>query len=121
MTDTTIPFRFEDLPLNYEGKRVEPESWGPIYSKPQKPGRKPVLDNWPTNAPSGQKTAHVCSIKLRAKIRAEFQALDNKQRADWAAGKPRVCGYEKTETIYEAYAQAMAKKWAKELSFALAA
>jgi hypothetical protein len=97
------PFSFEDLPYR-DGKRVEPASWGPIYTKPAKPGRKIAVDTWPTNAPSGQKTAHVDDAKHRAKIRAEFQAAANRDRVAWATGKG----------IVEAYKQAMREKRARE-------
>ena len=80
----TRPFAFEDLPIT-NGKRIEPESWGPIYSKPPKPDRKVAVDRWPTNAPSGQKTAHVDDAKLRAKIKAEFAAKAAADRKAWAA------------------------------------
>lgn len=78
------PFRFEDLPLT-NGKRLEPEDWGPIYSKPPKPDRKVSIDRWPTNAPSGQKTAHVDDAKFRAKLRAELAAAAAADRRAWAA------------------------------------
>jgi len=103
------PFSFEDLPYR-DGKRVEPERWGPIYTKPAKPGRKVAVDTWPTNAPSGQKTAHVDDAKHRAKIRAEFAAQANADRAAWATGKPRAKAWGLTETIHDAYKAAMAAK-----------
>ena len=112
MTDTTIPFRFEDLPV-INGKRVEPPTWGPIYSKPPKAGRKVDIDRWPTNAPSGQK-GDFNAAKHRAKIKAEFCALVAKESRAWAYGEPREIGYKITETIYEAYALAMAEKRARE-------
>jgi hypothetical protein len=103
------PFSFEDLPYR-DGKRVEPESWGPKYSKPPQPGRKVDVDRWPTNAPSGQKTAHVDDAKFRAKIRAEFAAQANADRVAWATGKPRAKAWGLTETIHDAYKAAMAAK-----------
>jgi hypothetical protein len=103
------PFAFEDLPYR-DGKRVEPESWGPIYTKPAQPGRKVDVDRWPTNAPSGQKTAHVDDAKFRAKIRAEFAAQANADRVAWATGKPRAKAWGLTETIHDAYRAAMAAK-----------
>ena len=115
MTDTTRPFSFDDLPVNYEGKRIEPASWGPVYSKPPKPGRTVAVDRFPTNCASGQK-GDFSAKKHRAKLAAEFTAQANKERANWAAGKPRECGYSlrsgtaTTETIHEAYAKAMAEK-----------
>ena len=96
------PFRFEDLPLE-NGKRIEPEEWGPIYSKPP---TKPTHMRYdpPTNAPSGQKTAHVDDAKLRAKIKAEFAARCNAERKAWASSRE----------IAVAYEQAMIAKRARE-------
>jgi hypothetical protein len=99
MTDTR-PFRFEDL----NGK-PEPESWGPKYSKPPKPGRKVDIDRWPSNCASGQKY-DFDAAKHRAKLRAEFAAQANADRKAWAEGRltiqrPGFCG-----NIYEAYQRA---------------
>src|SRR4029077_14043371 len=33
------PFSFEDLPVNDEGQRIEPESWGPVYDIKRKRGQ----------------------------------------------------------------------------------
>jgi hypothetical protein len=103
------PFSFEDLPYR-DGKRVEPERWGPIYTKPAKPGRKVAVDTWPTNAPSGQKTAHVDDAKHRAKIRAEFAAQANADRAGWATGKLTIDRVGFSGGIVEAYKAAMKAK-----------
>jgi hypothetical protein len=103
------PFSFEDLPYR-DGKRVEPESWGPKYSKPPQPGRKVDVDRWPTNAPSGQKTAHVCDKKFRAKLRAEFEAQANADRVGWATGKLSLDRVGLHGGIVEAYKAAMAAK-----------
>jgi hypothetical protein len=103
------PFSFEDLPYR-DGKRVEPESWGPKYSKPPQPGRKVDVDRWPTNAPSGQKTAHVDDAKFRAKIRAEFAAQANADRVAWATGKLSLDRVGMHGGIVEAYKAAMAAK-----------
>jgi hypothetical protein len=105
----TRPFRFEDLPLT-NGKRIEPEEWGPKYSKPAKPG-KPA-DRCPTNAPSGQKY-DFDAAKHRSKMRAKFTAQASADRRNWAEGKPRATAWGKTETIVEAYKQAMATKRAR--------
>lgn len=96
-----VPFRFEDLPLNWEGERVEPAHWGPKYSRPVKPG-KPV-DRCPTNCASGQKRCFDAA-KHRAKIRAEFEAAANADRRSWAGSAAQV----------EAYKQAMRDKRARE-------
>jgi hypothetical protein len=34
------PFRFEDLPVDTNGRRIEPEKWGPVYPA------LPSLDKW---------------------------------------------------------------------------
>jgi hypothetical protein len=91
---STRPFRFEDL----NGK-PEPESWGPKYSKPAKPGRKVDVDRWPSNCASGQKF-DFDAVKHRAKILTEFRLAANADRLKWATGK----------AIVEAYKQAMAAK-----------
>ena len=76
------PFRFEDLPLE-NGKRIEPEDWGPRYSKPVKAG-KPVRREPPTNAASGQ-PFDFDAKKHRAKLKAEFAAQANADKRTWAA------------------------------------
>jgi hypothetical protein len=98
-----VPFRFEDLPLNGEGKRVEPESWGPKYSKPPKAGRRVDVDRWPSNCASGQKYEFNAATH-RAKIKAEFVTAANADRLKWATGK----------AIVEAYKAAMRAKRARE-------
>lgn len=88
------PFAFEDLPLNDDGKRIEPEAWGPIYTKPPtKPKALRAYDP-PTNAPSGQKGPVVDCAKLRAKIKAEFVAAANADRKAWATSKDIATAYE---------------------------
>ena len=77
------PFRFEDIELNSNGKRIEPEDWGPIYSKPPKPG-KVVRREPPTNAASGQ-PFDFDAKKHRAKLKAEFAAQANAEKRAWAA------------------------------------
>ena len=74
------PFRFEDLPLT-NGKRIEPEDWGPRYSKPAK--AKTVHREPPTNAPSGQ-PFDFDAKKHRAKLKAEFTTLANADKRSWA-------------------------------------
>jgi hypothetical protein len=94
-----VPFRFEDL-----NGEPEPEHWGPKYSRPvAKP--KPVNDETriPTNAPSGQKGPIVDDAKLRAKLKAEFDARCNAERKAWAMSTHIVAAYE----------QAMAAKHAR--------
>ena len=75
------PFRFEDLPLT-NGKRIEPEDWGPRYSKPVKAG-KAVRREPPTNAASGQ-PFDFDAKKHRAKLKAEFAAQANVDKRAWA-------------------------------------
>lgn len=75
------PFAFEDLPLT-NGKRIEPEDWGPRYSKPVK-ASKPVRREPPTNAPSGQ-PFDFDAKKHRAKLKAEFTAMCNADKRAWA-------------------------------------
>lgn len=106
------PFAFEDLPIK-DGKRVEPEAWGPIYTKP--PAKPKALRAYdpPTNAPSGQKGPVVDCAKHRAKIKAEFVAAANAERRAWADGKPRPGPFGKDETIVTAYELAMAAKRAR--------
>ena len=106
MYDTAKPFRFEDL----NGK-PEPASWGPIYSRPA--AKAPRVNDEariPTNAPSGQKSPIVDCAKLRAKIRAEHNAVDARERREWALGKSKNC---QGQTIAQAYAAAMKAKRAR--------
>ena len=109
----TRPFAFEDLPLNDKGKRVEPESWGPIYSKP-KPPPKRVNDETriPTNCASGQK-GQFDAAKHRAKLAAEFAADAAADRLAWATGKLSVDRHGMHGDIHHAYAQAMDTKAAR--------
>jgi hypothetical protein len=86
--DTARPFAFEDLPLNDEGKRIEPEAWGPKYSKPPKPTRKVDVDRWPSNCASGQKY-DFDAAKHRAKLKAEFTARAAADRRAWAEDKSK--------------------------------
>jgi len=95
----TRPFRFEDL-----NGAPEPEKWGPKYSKPSK--ASPTVDRFPTNCASGQKY-DFDAAKHRAKLRAEFAALANADKREWAAGKSK---NDRGETIAQAYARAMAEK-----------
>lgn len=77
--DNKRPFDFADL-----AGKPEPESWGPKYSKPPKPGRKVDIDRFPTNCASGQK-GDFSAAKHRAKILAELHAAanaDRKRRTD---------------------------------------
>jgi hypothetical protein len=106
------PFSFDDLPCR-DGKRVEPEKWGPKYSRPVKPG-KPV-DRCPTNCASGQKYDFDAG-KHRAKIRAEFVAQANADRRSWAEGKPRAKAWGLTETIVDVYKAAMRDKRKREFA-----
>jgi hypothetical protein len=89
MSDTARPFAFEDLPLNDEGKRIEPDKWGPLYTKPVKRA-KPVNDETriPTNCASGQK-GQFSAAKHRAKLAAEFHAGAAADRRTWAADKSK--------------------------------
>jgi hypothetical protein len=96
-------FRFEDL----DGK-PEPERWGPKYSKPSK-AKRVAVDNFPTNAPSGQKY-DFDPAKHRAKLRAEFAAKAAADKRAWAAGQSK---NDRGETIAEAYARVMAVKAAR--------
>lgn len=77
----TRPFAFEDLPLT-NGKRIEPEDWGPRYAKPAKTG-KAVHREPPTNAPSGQ-PFEFSAAKHRAKLKAEFTTQANADKRSWA-------------------------------------
>jgi hypothetical protein len=105
-------FAFEDLPLDDQGRRIEPESWGPIYSKPVKPTHLRVYDP-PTNAPSGQKGPIVDDAKLRAKIKAEFVARCHAERKGWAEGRLTIDRPGFSGNIVAAYEQAMAAKRAR--------
>jgi hypothetical protein len=96
------PFDFADL----QGK-PEPAKWGPIYSRP--PAKRAHWNdetNIPTNCASGQKRCF-SAAKHRAKLRAEFAALAEADRRNWALGKSK---NERGETIAQAYARAMAEK-----------
>src|SRR4029077_19578809 len=112
---SAAPFRFEDLPVNDDGQRLEPESWGPVYDIKRKRGqdvgdavreahtalwkRDPVFH---TNSPSGQ--AFEFSVaKHRARMKAEFTAAANRDRLAWATSKD----------IAVAYDEAMAAKRAR--------
>ena|ERR1700722_12551678 len=96
------PFDFADL----QGK-PEPAKWGPIYSRPPaKRARWNDETNIPTNCASGQKRCF-SAAKHRAKLRAEFAALAEADRRNWALGKSK---NERGETIAQAYARAMAEK-----------
>jgi hypothetical protein len=111
--DCERPFAFEDLPVNANGKRIEPEKWGPVYTKPPaKPTHLRAYDP-PTNAPSGQKGPVVDDAKFRAKLRAENTAIVNAARRAWADGKPRPAAFGKEETIVKAYEAAMTAKRAR--------
>ena len=98
------PFDFADL----QGK-PEPEKWGPKYSKPVKRARFNDETNIPTNCASGQKRCF-SAVKHRAKLRAEFEALANADKREWALGKSK---NDRGETIEQAYARAMAEKRAR--------
>ena len=76
------PFRFEDLPLT-NGKRIEPEDWGPRYSKPAKPGKARRVEP-PSNCASGQH-GDFDAAKHRAKLKAEFTTQANADKRKWAA------------------------------------
>jgi hypothetical protein len=98
--------------LDHNGRRVEPESWGPIYSKPVKPTHLRDYDP-PTNAPSGQKGPIVDDAKFRAKLKAEFVARCNAERKAWADGKLKINRPGFHGDICDAYNQAMAEKRAR--------
>jgi hypothetical protein len=98
------PFRFEDL-----NGEPEPEKWGPKYSKPVKRARFNDETNIPTNCASGQKRCFDAA-KHRAKLRAEFAALANADKREWALGKSK---NDRGETIEQAYALAMKAKRAR--------
>jgi hypothetical protein len=98
---TAKPFRFEDL----NGK-PEPKSWGPIYTRPVKAKRVNDETNIPTNCASGQKRCFDAA-KHRAKIRAESNAVDARERLAWALGKSKNA---QGLTIRQAYALAMREK-----------
>jgi hypothetical protein len=92
---TAKPFSFDDLPI-IDGKRVEPEAWGPRYSKPPKasPAKPRGLDPWPTNCASGQKY-DFDAAKHRAKLKAEFAAAAAADRRAWATGQAIAAAYER--------------------------
>ena len=110
MTDNNAPFRFEDL----NGK-PEPESWGPTYNIKRKRGqtiseavreahsvvwkRDPVFHS---NSPSGQ-AFEFSAAKHRARLKAEFTAMCNADKRNWA----------QSQGIREAYKQAMVAKAAR--------
>ena len=75
------PFRFEDLPLT-NGKRIEPEEWGPRYSKPVKAGKVRHVEP-PSNCASGQ-PFEFSAKKHRAKMKAVFTAMCNADKRAWA-------------------------------------
>lgn len=102
------PFSFDDLPSDLKGKRIEPESWGPKYSKPAKPGKVRHVEP-PTNAPSGQ-PYEFSDERHRAKLRAEFETKANADRRDWAMGKLSLDRVGLHGGIREAYKAAMAAK-----------
>ena len=77
------PFRFEDLPLE-NGKRIEPEDWGPRYSKPVKAGKFGCAANRQLTRQSGQ-PFDFDAKKHRAKLKAEFAAQANADKRTWAA------------------------------------
>ena len=112
LTAKNRPFAFEDLPYK-NGKRTEPEAWGPIYTKP--PAKPKALRAYdpPTNAPSGQKGPVVDCAKHRAKCKAEFQATVNAERRAWADGKLTVDRHGLHGNIVTAYELAMAAKRAR--------
>lgn len=103
------PFAFADLPLNPQGKRIEPESWGPLYSRPPKPTRKVDVDRWPSNCASGQK-GDFSAAKHRAKLKAEFDAGAATDKRNWAAGKLTIDRPGFSGNIVAAYDAAMAIK-----------
>lgn len=99
------PFDFADL----QGK-LEPERWGPKYSKPAKRARFNDETNIPTNCASGQKRCF-SAAKHRAKIKAEFAARAAADQREWALGKAKSnCVGLLGLTIEQAYAKAMAEK-----------
>lgn len=107
MTDDLRPFAFEDLPLT-GNRRIEPESWGPKYSKPSKTVA-PAADRWPSNCASGQKYDYSAD-KHRAKMRAEFTTQCNADKRNWAAGKLTIDRKGLCGNIVSAYAAAMKAK-----------
>jgi hypothetical protein len=108
------PFRFEDLPLDAKGRRVEPASFGPIYSKPlPKPKRVNDETRIPTNAPSGQKGPIVDDAQYRAMLKAKLAARCNADRKAWAEGKLTIKRPGFSGNIVAAYKQAMSAKRAR--------
>jgi hypothetical protein len=105
------PFAFEDLPLNGDGKRVEPESWGPIYTKPAKPGKIRHVEP-ATNAASGQ-PYEFSAARHRAKLKSEFAAQANADKRSWANGTATLNRRGFSGKIVDAYKQAMIEKCAR--------
>jgi len=103
---SAAPFRFEDLPVNADGQRIEPESWGPVYDIKRKRGqsvsdavreanervwkRDPIFH---TNSPSGQ-AFEFRAAKHRARMKAEFTAVCNAERRKWAMSYDIAAAYE---------------------------
>src|SRR4029077_11013117 len=99
---SAAPFRFEDLAVNDDGQRIEPESWGPVYNIKRKRGqdvgdavREAQAQAWKrdpvfhSNSPSGQ-AFEFSAAKHRARMKAEFTAQCNADRRAWADNKD--CG-----------------------------
>ena len=100
MKDTARPFAFEDLPLNSDGQRIEPESWGPTYDIKRQRGktigevvRAKQLAELHSLASAGKCHVNIkadlkynyTSAKARAAMRTAFHAQAAADRRAWAA------------------------------------
>ena len=93
------PFSFEDLPINDEGKRIEPEKWGPTYDIKRQRGktigeavRAKQLAELHSAASAGKCHVNIkadlkysyTSAKARAAMKAAFHAAAAADRRAWA-------------------------------------
>ena len=80
---TTVPAS-KTSRRNSNSKRIEPEDWGPIYTKPPKPG-KVDSDARTANQPApGGQPYEFSATKHRAKLKAEFATLANAEKRAWS-------------------------------------
>ena len=122
------PFAFEDLPLNNEGKRIEPEKWGPAYNIKRQRGktisevvRAKQLAELHSLASAGKCHVNIkadlkynyTSAKARAAMRAAFHAAAAAERRDWAMGTLTVDRPGFSGNIVAAYEAAMTAKRAR--------
>ena len=121
-SERIAPFRFEDL-----AGKPEPYHWGPVYDIKRKRGqsvseairekqiselRSAANGKWHVNLPADLKY-QFSAAKHTARMKAAFTAAANADKRNWADGKPRPAAFGKTETIVEAYKQAMLDKAAR--------